>query len=396
MHRARRGDERAQPAIHPPFCPELARAVRLQGAACGDAGRELAQRRFRGELAAAHREPHSVAGHRVDESRGIAGQQQTRIANRLAVHRERTERRDFGDLPRAHEAGGQQRIAAHRQMNNRVGVHALRAEYVLQLAHDADVHDVAGKRRDADVAVGADVHLPVRRDAFDIGEIGAECPAFRRGGVAGEPHAEGQLRMTAVGGDDDARVEVVVVAAGGDANADDTRGVRGDERRADDDAAFKRRPRGDRRIDQQLVQHATRQRSSAYAGRVIGGHQCAAGAADRHAADRQRALTNRRGDAEAVEDRQRSRIQRVATELVARKARAIRDAHADAGAGEDERGNAARRASADDEYVGRHFPTRPTRLVTLPAPVPTRCSSIQSQGNYRAPRRSPRGEARSE
>jgi hypothetical protein len=56
-------------------------------------------------------------------------------------------------------------------------------------------------------------------------------------------------------------------------------------------------------------------------------------------------------DAQPIEHRQRPRIQRVTTQLVARKARAVDQAYANTGTREYQRSNAASRARSDDEDV---------------------------------------------
>src|SRR5204862_3455495 len=100
-----------------------------------------------------------------------------------------------------------------------------------------------------------------------------------------------------------------------------------------------------------------------------------------------------RGNPQAIEGREGPGIQRVAAQLLAGNPRAVNETDADAGAGEHERGNAPGWPRADDEDVGRHVPTRPTRLTTLPAPVPAHCFSSRSQGSCRAPPRSRRAAA---
>ena len=75
-------------------------------------------------------------------------------------------------------------------------------------------------------------------------------------------------------------------------------------------------------------------------------------AGDVHAGDRRRALPQRAGDTEPIENRQRSRIHRVAAQLVAGKPRAIDEPHADAGPREHECRDAAGRPRADDQDVG--------------------------------------------
>ena len=59
-----------------------------------------------------------------------------------------------------------------------------------------------------------------------------------------------------------------------------------------------------------------------------------------------------RANPQPIEDRQRSGIQRVAAELVARERGAIDQTHAHAGARERECGDAAGRPGADDQHVG--------------------------------------------
>ena len=52
---------------------------------------ERGERRVGGELGAAHREAQAVAGHRIDEAGGVAGEEQTGHAGRTGVDRERAE-----------------------------------------------------------------------------------------------------------------------------------------------------------------------------------------------------------------------------------------------------------------------------------------------------------------
>ena len=75
--RAGEADQRAQRAVEPPLRRELARRrARQPLRARRPAVLERLERRLGGELAAAHREPQAVAGHRIDEAGRVAGEQQ--------------------------------------------------------------------------------------------------------------------------------------------------------------------------------------------------------------------------------------------------------------------------------------------------------------------------------
>jgi hypothetical protein len=116
----------------------------------------------RGQLAAADCETQAVAGHRIDEARCVTSKQKSGTTGCHAVHRERAKCSHPGHLPCACKTSGKDRIASQRLIDDAIGVHALRAEHVFQLADDTDVDDAAGERCDADVAVGADMHLTAR------------------------------------------------------------------------------------------------------------------------------------------------------------------------------------------------------------------------------------------
>ena len=94
-----------------------------------------------------------------------------------------------------------------------------------------------------------------------------------------------------------------------------------------------------------------RDRAAAQAVGIVRGHLRSPRAADGHPRNRQRLLLDSLADPQPVDDRQRSRIQRVAAQLVAGKLRAIDEAHADAGPREHERGGRAGGPGADDDYV---------------------------------------------
>ena len=88
----RRGHQRAQRAIEPP----LSRRTRGGGSRRAARARrpamlERAKRRRRRQLAAADREAQAVAGHRIDEARRVAGEQQAVDWSARDVHRQRTE-----------------------------------------------------------------------------------------------------------------------------------------------------------------------------------------------------------------------------------------------------------------------------------------------------------------
>ena len=88
--------------LTPYFVPKArARASASRAAASMPAILERGERRVGGELGAAHREAQAVAGHRIDEAGGVAGEQQPGHAGRAGVDRERAEDRRRGDAARA-------------------------------------------------------------------------------------------------------------------------------------------------------------------------------------------------------------------------------------------------------------------------------------------------------
>src|SRR5882672_7749156 len=89
---ARRRDEGAQRAVEAPLAVEGAMPLSGQGSMDSRPTMfERSQRRGRGQLTAADRESQAVAGHRIDESRRVAGQQQTVDCRGTNVNGQRSE-----------------------------------------------------------------------------------------------------------------------------------------------------------------------------------------------------------------------------------------------------------------------------------------------------------------
>ena len=141
--------------------------------------RQLRQRRLRREDATFQCEPQAITRHGIDESRRVTGEQYSRRAGGTGFDAERSERRHLGYLARARKA-----LAEHRLGRDGVADHTTLIEKparasATSFSNDADVGDAAGKRRDADVTVAADVHLAMGRQPLDIREIGAKGPPAR-------------------------------------------------------------------------------------------------------------------------------------------------------------------------------------------------------------------------
>ena len=72
--------------------------------------REGVNRRARRQLSSGNGEPQAVAGHRIDEAGGIAGQQEAVDRRPADVHGQRSEHDRWSHHPRARESFGQHRI----------------------------------------------------------------------------------------------------------------------------------------------------------------------------------------------------------------------------------------------------------------------------------------------
>ena len=140
------------------------------------------------------------------------------------------------------------------------------------------------------------------------------------------------------------------------------------------------RARRHRRLDQHSVQVASGDGSPAQPIRIVAGDGGAPGAGDHHSRDRNRPLADSVADSQSIEDGQRAGIERVATELVARKARAIDQAHPDTGTRQHEGRHAAGRPRAHHEDVWEHplYLARPSTSALFLDPNPRQLQSAAS------------------
>ena len=315
-----------QRAVEAPFAANSrVRAAR----SCSCAGAPVSssrQCRFGRQLAAAKREPQSVARHRIDEAGGIARQQQSGTAGRCGIDGQRSERRDVRHLPRAARSAARSSGSspAMRVRDHRRSARMRTAPDCSSVTDDADVGDSARQRRNADIAVGADVHLAARRQAVDSAEVGAERPASAATAqIATSPSANASLRMPAVGSDDDARRHVAFAAPPlADAHAVDAGvGRRPATGRATATPGSKSAPAATalraaiRSSSRRVERHAAR------AGRVVRRHRRAARAGDGHARSSAcaRCTRPRRRGPAGRGSTSAPGIQRVAAQLVAGK-----------------------------------------------------------------------------
>ena len=104
-------------------------------------------------------------------------------------------------------------------------------------------------------------------------------------------------------------------------------------------------------LEEHDVQVAPRDGGAGEIVRIITGHARAEGSGDQHPFDRNRALADATADSQPIEHGERAGIERVAAELVSRKARAIDEAHIDTGPRQDERRHAAGRPRTDNKNV---------------------------------------------
>ena len=153
-----------------------------------------------GELGATQREVQAVAGHRVDESGGIARQQQAGHACGRRVDRERTEHAGSRDEPRTREARASSRIAPQRC--HRASAAGSRKRAAPRLRHDdAGVGEPSGHGRDADVVSAADVHFAEPGRRGHIVEVAADRPAARARRVVRDAELERKPGVASIRGD---------------------------------------------------------------------------------------------------------------------------------------------------------------------------------------------------
>jgi len=106
-----------------------------------------------------------------------------------------------------------------------------------------------------------------------------------------------------------------------------------------------------RSLDQYSVQVTSGDGGPAQSIRIVARDAGATGAGDDHPCDRDRAPADSMADSQSIEDGQRPGIERVATELIARKPRAIDQAHLNAGTRQNKGRHAAGRPRAHHENV---------------------------------------------
>ncbi len=123
------------------------------------------------------------------------------------------------------------------------------------------------------------------------------------------------------------------------------------ERAVHADAVLELGAGGNRGVDEQLIEHAPGQGAGEEAGPVGAAHVDAAVAGDQHALERTRHRLDARAQPGAVEQAQGAGVQRVAAQLVARKAGAIDEQDAGAGARESDGGDRSRRSGPRDQDV---------------------------------------------
>ena len=185
--------------LTPYFAPKArARALGEPGGRVDPGILERGERRVGGELGAAHREAQAVAGHRIDEAGGVAGEQQAGHAGRAGVDGERAEDRRRGDPARARGTRAEHGVRGDVPLEQPRRIR----EALARRRDQADVGQAGvAERRDADVVRPAHVHLPHRVEPGDALEVGADGPAARRRRMAREPEREGERGSAAVGGD---------------------------------------------------------------------------------------------------------------------------------------------------------------------------------------------------
>ena len=139
-----------------------------------------------------------------------------------------------------------------------------------------------------------------------------------------------------------------------------------------------------RSLEEYGVQVAPRDGGTGETVRIIAGHARAEGSRDDHPSYRYRALAHTTAESEPVEDGQRARVERIAAELVARKARAIDEAHVDAGTRQNECRDAPGRPGADDHRRQLCHRARPSTNALFLDPNPRQLQSAASTSARRA------------
>ncbi len=125
----------------------------------------------------------------------------------------------------------------------------------------------------------------------------------------------------------------------------------GDDRPLRRDARLEFASGADRVLQQQPVEIAAHDRAAVDAGRITALDRNAALAGDHHAVHAKTARFDVAAEAETLQDSKRAWIDRVAAQLVAREGCPIDQAHAGAGAREDDAGNRPGGPCANDDDV---------------------------------------------
>ena len=115
----------------------------------GSSTLERVQGHSRGELAAAHREAQTVAGHGIDEARGVAGKQQAWHTARRRLDAQRSEAHRTRDRARVSETARESRVRTQRVEEQ---LHGLLQRAAVG-SDDTRVDETTWKRRNADVSI---------------------------------------------------------------------------------------------------------------------------------------------------------------------------------------------------------------------------------------------------
>ena len=170
-----------------------------------------------------------------------------------------------------------------------------------------------------------------------------------------EPQAERERRPPAIGADDDGSGERSLTALPCHHHAADSRSAASLARHGAThrDRRLERAARRDRRIDEDRVELAPHDRAAVPPARITSNNPVAALAGHDHPVDAPAARLDLCVDAQPPQNRERSRIDRVAAQLVARKRGAIENHDARAGTRRHQPGDRAGRSRADHEDVRR-------------------------------------------
>ena len=168
-----------------------------------------------------------------------------------------------------------------------------------------------------------------------------------------EAEAEGDRRMTAIGGNDDARGNRSRAGGDADGDADDRPPApRLTEHRAPHgDAGLELAAGGYRLLQQHPIEIAPHDRAARLPARIATLDDDAPFAGEPHAAHGKGPRVEAIVETKPRETRQRAGIHRVAAQLVARKCGALDQSHARTSARQDDRGDRPGRPRADDHDI---------------------------------------------